>query len=170
MMTRSTCYADPDAPPHLRERRPKGERMQEQNYANHRRWVPAYHVVLFGILALTLIGSLVNLYKSWGSHGRLYSASLIVVLVVTSLMLMGFSRMFALKAQDRAIRAEESLRHYVLTGKLLDPRLTVLQIVALRFASDDEFVALAARAAQESLAPDAIKQAVQHWRADTYRV
>jgi hypothetical protein len=144
--------------------------MQEQNYANHGRFVPAYHFVLSGILVLTLIGSLVNLYKSFGSHGRLYSASLIVVLVVTSMMLFVFCRVFPLKAQDRAIRAEENLRHYVLTGKLLDPRLSVLQIVALRFASDEEFAALAARAAQEGMAPKAIKQAVQHWRADTYRV
>ena len=144
--------------------------MQEQNYANHRRLVPAYHFVLLGILGLKLIGSLVNLYKSLGSHARLYSASLIVVLVVTSLMIAMFCRMFSLKAQDRAIRAEENLRHYVLTGKVLDTRLNVGQIVALRFAADQEFAALAARAAQESLAPDAIKRAVQDWRADTYRV
>jgi hypothetical protein len=144
--------------------------MQEQNYANHRQLVPAYHFVLLGILALTLIGSLVNLYKSLGSHARLYSASLIVVLVVTSLMIALFCRVFSLKAQDRAIRAEENLRHYVLTGKLLDPRLGVGHIVALRFADDQEFAALAARAARESLSPDAIKRAVQHWRADTYRV
>jgi hypothetical protein len=144
--------------------------MQEQNYANHRQLVPAYHFVLLGILALTLIGSLVNLYKSLGSHARLYSASLIVVLVVTSLMIALFCRVFSLKAQDRAIRAEENLRHYVLTGKLLDPRLGVGQIVALRFADDQEFAALAARAAQENLSPDAIKRAVQHWRVDTYRV
>ncbi|MGB7761671.1 MAG: DUF6526 family protein [Bryobacteraceae bacterium] len=144
--------------------------MQEQNYANHRQLVPGFHFVLLGILGLTLIGSLVNLYKSLGSHARLYSASLIVVLVVTSLLTALFSRMFALKAQDRAIRAEENLRHYVLTGKLLDPRLGVRQIIALRFASDDEFAALAARAAQESLDEDTIKRAVEHWRADTYRV
>ncbi len=144
--------------------------MQEQNYANHRQFVPAYHVVLSGILLLTLIGSLVNLYKSLGDHERLYSAALIVVLVVTSIMIALFCRIFSLKAQDRAIRAEENLRHYMLTGKLLDPRLNIRQIVALRFASDDEFAALAARAAQESMAPDAIKQAVQHWRADTHRV
>jgi len=119
--------------------------MQEQNYANHRQFVPAYHVVLSGILLLTLSGSLVNLYKSWGDHERLYSAALIVVLVVTSIMIALFCRIFSLKAQDRAIRAEENLRHYVLTGKLLDPRLGIRQIIALRFASDAEFAALAPR-------------------------
>ena len=144
--------------------------MENQNYANHRQLVPMYHYVLFGLLVLTLIGSSVNLYVSWGDHTRLYSASLIVVLTMCVLILFLFCRIFALKAQDRAIRAEENLRHFVLTGKLLDPRLTVRQVVALRFAPDDEFVALARDAAEKNLAADAIKQAVGKWRADTYRV
>jgi hypothetical protein len=80
------------------------------------------------------------------------------------------ARLFSLKAQDRAIRAEENLRHYVMTGKLLNPKLTVRQIIGLRFASDDEFVALAGRAVEENLSEDAIKKAVKNWRADTYRV
>jgi hypothetical protein len=80
------------------------------------------------------------------------------------------ARIFALKAQDRAIRADENLRYFSMTGKLLDPRLTVKQVVALRFASDAEFVALAARAASESLKSNDIKMAVKTWRADEYRV
>lgn len=144
--------------------------MAEQSYSHHARYVFSYHVVLFGILCLTLIGSCVNLYHSIGDHSRLYSASLIVVLTAASLMLFFFCRVFALKAQDRAIRAEENLRHFVLTGKLLDPRLTVRQIIGLRFASDGEFAALAARAAGEGLPEDAIKRAVKEWRADQYRV
>ena len=65
---------------------------------------------------------------------------------------------------------EENLRHFAMTGKLLDPRLDTKQVIALRFASDGEFIALARRAADESMTPDAIKQAVKDWRADTYRV
>jgi hypothetical protein len=129
-----------------------------------------FHRVLFPLLVLTLIGSCVNLYLSWGDHHRFYSASLIVVLTFCVLILMFLCRIFALKAQDRAIRAEENLRHFVLTGQLLDPKLTIRQIVALRFASDDEFVALAKEAADKNLPADAIKQAVKKWRADTYRV
>ena len=144
--------------------------METQNYAKHRQTVPAFHFVLFPLLVLTFIGSCVNLYCSWGDHHRLYSASLIVVLSFCVLMLMFLCRIFALKAQDRAIRAEENLRHFVLTGKLLDPRLSIRQIIALRFASDDEFAALAKQAAENNLAADAIKQAVKKWRADTYRV
>ena len=141
-----------------------------QNYANHTQIVPLYHFYLFGLLLLTWIGSGVNLYKSLGDHQRLYSASLIFVLVFAVIAVSLFGRVFALKAQDRAIRAEENLRHYVLTGKLLDPRLHPLQIVALRFAPDEEFVDLARKAAADGMAPKAIKQAVRNWRPDTYRV
>ena len=144
--------------------------MATQNYANHRQYVPLFHVVLFGIIALTLIGSVVNLVKSVDDHQRLYSASLIVAVCIALVFLFFFCRIFALKAQDRAIRAEENLRHLAITGKLLDSKLGTRQIVALRFASDGEFVALARRAAAEALQPDAIKQAVKEWRADTYRV
>ena len=144
--------------------------MSTQNYGNHAKYVTGYHIVLFLILVLTFIGSAVNLYQSIGDHQRLYSAALIFVLTFGVLLLSFYARAFPLKAQDRAIRAEENLRHFVMTGKLLDPRLAALQIVALRFASDGEFVALAARAANENLAPKDIKQAIKTWRADEYRV
>ena len=144
--------------------------MSTQNYANHARYVPGYQFVLSGVLLLTIIGSVVNFIVSLGNHERIYSASLIMVLSVCVFVTSFYARVFALKAQDRAIRAEENLRHFVMTGKLLDPRLSVLQIVALRFACDAEFVALAVRAASESLDPKVIKQAVKTWRADEYRV
>ena len=144
--------------------------MSTQNYANHPKYVTLYHKVLFPILVLTLIGAVVNLYQSLGDHERMYSASLIVVLTVCLLMLFFLARTFPLKAQDRAIRAEENLRHFAAAGKLLDPRLTVRQVVALRFASDSEFIALAASAAKDNLTPDQIKRAIKQWRADEYRV
>ena len=144
--------------------------MQPQSYTNHRQFVPAFHYILFPLLTLTLIGSMVNLSMSLGDHQRLYSASLICVLTIAMLILFFLARVFPLRAQDRAIRAEESLRHYVLTGKLPDPRLTVRQFIGLRFASDEEFPALAQRAVAENLSTDAIKKAVKNWRADTYRV
>jgi uncharacterized protein DUF6526 len=144
--------------------------METQNYSNHTRYVFLYHVVLFVMLLLILIGACVNLYRSIGDHQRLYSASLIVALSLSLFLISFFARTFPLKAQDRAIRAEENLRHYVLTGKLLDPRLTVPQILALRFAPDDEFVALAEQAAGKSLPADDIKKAIRNWKADTYRV
>jgi hypothetical protein len=144
--------------------------MKEQNYANHRQYVFMYHVVLFGLIVLTLVGSCVNLYKSIGDHQRLYSASLIVVMNICLLLLFFLARVFALKAQDRAIRAEENLRHFVLTGRPLDGRLTIRQAIGLRFAADEEFAELAKRAVTESLSEDAIKRSVKSWRADTHRV
>jgi hypothetical protein len=143
--------------------------MPEQDYKNHVRRVPGF-LALALVLVVTFIGAAVNLYESLGNHERLYSASLILVLTGCVFVIAGFSRSFALKAQDRAIRAEENLRHYTLTGKLLDPRLRPGQIVALRFASDGELVDLARRAAEQALPPDAIKREVRTWRPDLYRV
>jgi hypothetical protein len=144
--------------------------MDTQNYGNHRKYVPAFHYVLVPILFLTLIGSVVNLVQSIGDHQRVYSASLITVLAAMGLLLAFLARIFALKAQDRAIRAEENLRYFVLTGKLPDPRLSVKQLVALRFAGDAEIVPLAKKAADGNMKSDDIKKAIQHWRADTYRL
>ena len=143
--------------------------MSTQNFENHTQLVTGYHKVTLPLLLLTLIGSVVNLVLSWGDHQRIYSASLIVVLTVCLILTAFFARIFALKAQDRAIRAEENLRHFAMTGKLLDSRLSVRQIVGLRFACDDEFVALARKAADENMTPEAIKRAVKKWRADEYR-
>ena len=142
--------------------------MPEQNFENHAQRVPGFLSVAF-VLFLTLIGAGVNLYQSMGDHQRLYSAALILVLTLCVFVVAFFGRVFALKAQDRAIRAEENLRHFVLTGKLLDARLQPLQIVALRFAADGEFVDLARQAAEKGMAPVDIKKAVKSWRADFYR-
>ncbi|HLY20669.1 MAG TPA: DUF6526 family protein [Bryobacteraceae bacterium] len=143
--------------------------MTTQNYSNHVRIVRGFHFVLGGILFFTLIGSLINLWKSWGDHERLYSAALIVVLTVCCGMLFNYCRAFPLKAQDRAIRAEENLRHFALTGKLLDARLDTRQVVALRFAPDDEFLELSKKAAESNMKPDDIKRAIKNWKADNYR-
>jgi hypothetical protein len=142
--------------------------MKQQNFKNHGRLVAGYHgLTFFSILAL-LIGSFVNLFHA--EKGALYSASLLCLCAFIFLLLFWFIRTFALKAQDRAIRAEESLRYFILTGKAIDSRLSIGQIIALRFASDDEFVALSNRAATENLSSKGIKEAIQNWKADFYRV
>ena len=145
--------------------------MKQQSYKNHTRLVPLYHFLTFGLILLTFIGSLVNLYTSMSEHREenLYSASLLLVISVILIFMFFFSRIFALRAQDRAIRAEENLRHFALTGRLLDKRLRLGQIIALRFAADEEFAALAHQAAEKNMSPRDIKQAVQDWRADHHR-
>jgi uncharacterized membrane protein YraQ (UPF0718 family) len=144
--------------------------MPDQNYAKHVKFDPPFHFVLAPITMLILIGSVYNLFQSFDDHSRLYNASLIVAIAVALFLNTFLTRIYPLKAQDRAIRAEENLRHYVITGKLLDRRVTVKQIVALRFASDEEFAALAARAANEGLSQDDIKKSIKSWRADHDRL
>jgi hypothetical protein len=143
--------------------------MKAQNYANHRRFVPLYHGVLSLLLLAAFVGSFVNLYLSIGEHQGVYSASLISVLAFGGLIQFWYSRSFATTVQDRAIRAEENLRHFAMTGKLFDPRLKMGQIIALRFASDEEFLALAKRAVEEQMPREDIKKAIRVWRADHYR-
>jgi hypothetical protein len=144
--------------------------MNNQNYSNHKRYVFVYHVVLFLAILALIGGSIHNLTESFDNEDRLYNAALICLVSICLLLLFFFSRSFALKAQDRAIKAEENLRHFVFTGKLLDQRLTVRQIIGLRFASDEEFVALARRAVEENLSEDDIKKGIKNWKGDYYRV
>ena len=144
--------------------------MQTQHYKNHSRLVPLYHgVTLIAILVL-IVGSFINLYQIIATGGGLYSASLICLISLILLMLFFFARSFALKAQDRAIRSEENFRHFILTGKPLDNRLRLSQIIALRFAGDEEFIELAQKAINENLSSKQIKQSVKKWKADHHRV
>lgn len=143
--------------------------MNEQNYSNHRRWVPMYHFVAALLILALIIGSIVNLIKSIGADSGVYSASLIVVIVVVLAILHYYMRTFALKAQDRAIRVEENLRHYIMNGKLLDPKLDIRQIIGIRFASDDEYLELEQKAVEENMRENDIKKAVKNWKGDYYR-
>lgn len=144
--------------------------MNNQNYANHRRLHPLYHFV-FTVLTLGLfVAAIVNVILAVQADSGVFAAILLWVVSVLFGIVAALIRPYPLKAQDRAIRAEENLRHFVLTQKLLDQRLGVKQIVALRFASDAEFPALCQKAAEENLRPDEIKKAIRHWKADEYRI
>ncbi len=139
-----------------------------QNFQNHTRLVRGWHFYTFALLLAALIGSFVNLFHA--SPEVHYSAALISCILLVMGSFFWYIRAFALKAQDRAIRAEENFRHFVLTGKPLPSGLRLSQIIALRFASDEELPALAERALQEQLSNKAIKQAIQQWRPDYNRV
>lgn len=144
--------------------------MAEQNFGNHRRFVPLFHFVAYPLAVFTLVVTVINFFKALGAgSGRLHTAAM-VALVFALLLAMWFTRVFALRAQDRAIRAEENLRHFALTGKILDKRLRMRHIIALRFAGDEEFVALANKAAEENLSAKEIKAAIKNWRVDYNRV
>lgn len=139
-----------------------------QNYEQHRKMDPLYFfgIALLGLI--TLILSIVFFFQNVGSQWLL------------SVIVLGFALMFlfvtvklrgyATTLQDRIIRSEENFRYYRLTGNLLDSKLTLKQVIALRFAQDEEYPDLVERAIQENLSPDEIKKAVRNWRADHHRV
>ena len=143
--------------------------MNPQNYSNHTRIVPGFHLMLSGLLLAGTIGSLVNIWQQSSHGGNIFGAVLLSLLFICAILSFIFTRVFALKAQDRAIRAEEHLRYFILTGKAMDKRIHMGQVIALRFASDDELVSLTDKALSESLSPQDIKEAVKEWRADMHR-
>jgi hypothetical protein len=142
--------------------------MAKQDYKNHRQLVFSFHVLTGLPLLALIIGSIRNLMST--SEDNMYEASLLVLVSLILLSLYIHCRMFALKAQDRAIRAEEKLRHLQLTCKPIDPRLNMQQIIALRFASDEELPAMAQEAAEKELSNNAIKKSIRNWKEDTWRV
>ena len=141
---------------------------QTQNFKNHTIFLKGFHGLLFiGILGLA--GGGVS-YFLQGDADATYPASLFILISLLLTVIMWYLRIFPLKAQDRAIRAEENLRHYVLTGKLLPPNLKISQIVALRFAPDDEFLPLIEQTLDKNLTQKEIKKEVKNWKSDEYRV
>lgn len=139
-----------------------------QTYANHARFDPWYHFFLAPVFLLTLIGSIVHLVR----HPHFCSVGL-VVLAFALFVLVFKVRTYALKVQDRVIRLEERLRLATLLPEPLRGRigeLEIRQLIALRFASDAEIPALVERALNEKLTQKQIKQAIQNWRPDNFRV
>lgn len=147
--------------------------MKEQNFKNHARMVPMFHYVAFLLLLVAIAMCIARICCC--CCGESCSADLcgnILLLILTLLIgiVAYYSRAFALRAQDRTIRLEENLRHQQMTGKNLPSNLKMSQIVALRFASDDEWLALMDRAIKEDLSQKEIKQSIKNWRGDYYRV
>jgi hypothetical protein len=142
--------------------------MKTQNYSNHARFDPLWHFTAMPLTLAGLVASIVNLVRC--SEVNCFMSVLLVLIFFILATVVALVRTYGLKVQDRAIRAEERLRHFVLTGQPLDKRLRMGQIVALRFATDEEMPALAKRAAEESLTPKQIKEAIKVWKADLRRV
>ncbi len=139
-----------------------------QNYANHTRFDPMFHFILVPFLLINWIATLVHL----AHHRNLWSAWL-ALLAFALILILGTARRYALQVQDRVIRLEERMRLSSLLQEPLRARIGELsekQLVALRFASDAEVSALVARTLSEKLSQKQIKQAIQNWRPDTFRV
>ena len=141
--------------------------MSEQNFKNHARYIPLWHYITPLIIAAILGWGIVN-FVDHHAFTHFLGASMILVSIVL-LLIWWYARVFAIRAQDRAIRAEENFRHFILTGKPFDSKLSIGQIIALRFASDEEMPALAKKAVEENLSSKQIKEAIKNWRADHHR-
>ena len=143
--------------------------METQNFANHTRWHPPFHFFVLPVMLINFIWSVVAFGKAPGWNSGWW-----IVVSLALLLLTFFVRTNSLKVQDRIIRLEEKLRYQ----RLLSPAvvqqagaLTPGQIIALRFAGDDELEELVSAIVTARLAkPKDIKQAIKNWRADTFRV
>ena len=143
--------------------------MAEQSFANHVRWVPAFHFFVMPVLALNLGRSIYRWKLAAFSLDGFVSVLTAAALLIFTL----YARLFALKVQDRVIRLEERLRLEKLLPADLKPRIeefTSGQLVAMRFACDAELPALARKVLIDNIqSGKAIKQMVQTWRADYLR-
>jgi hypothetical protein len=139
-----------------------------QTFENHARVLPAYHFVAFPLFAVNFFFTLYQAVTAF-SWGNLVAFGLAVALI----LLFFVARVMALTVQDRVIRIEEHVRMRALLPADLQPRIgefTVKQLVALRFAGDDELPALARKVLDEKVQDQkSIKKLVQHWRADFQR-
>jgi hypothetical protein len=136
-----------------------------QNYANH-----AHRPMLWTVGNMIWLAAVVLLTLAWGGRNTLYPGLLLLAASLWCSLAIG--RVYITALQDRIIRLEMRVR----AASLLSPaqaadleRLSIKQIVALRFSSDAEMPALLERAVREQLTPDQIKRAVQHWVADDLR-
>ncbi len=139
-----------------------------QTYKNHGRMDPLYHYVLGILLLLIFVHSIMLVVHH---HDPV---SITILTISIALLLIAYRvRTYSLKVQDRVIRLEERLRLMTILPPLLHHRiaeLAVSQLVALRFASDKELMALTARVLEEKLDAKQIKAAIVDWRPDYLRV
>jgi Family of unknown function (DUF6526) len=148
---------------------------QLQTFANHVRRDPAFHFFVLPVFIAALIWAVVRFFThlSQRSLGGNFRAFLVIVLAAAAATLVVKARTYALKVQDRVIRLEERMRLMQLLPEPLRsriPELTEDQLCGLRFASDAEVAKLAERALNKKLGRKQIKQAIQNWRPDYWRV
>ena len=143
--------------------------MEQQNFKNHGKVVPGFIFFVLPVLALNLGWTL--------NHWRLahFSFAGLVSVLTAAALLLGriLARGFALRVQDRVIRLEEQVRYARLLPADLQTRaaqLTLAQVIALRFASDEELPGLLRKVLDERIADrKAIKGMVTNWKADHLR-
>ena len=138
-----------------------------QTFANHVRIVPGFHYGVLGIFVLNLLWSL---YRLWRTPGG--DAAVQALVAAALLGLFFYARMFALTVQNRVIRLEMRLRLGELLPEDVRGRVGELrtgQLIALRFASDQELPELVRETLAERLPAPAIKRKIRDWQADHLR-
>lgn len=140
-----------------------------QTYANHTRWHAPFHFFVAPVMLINLFWSIVQLFRQPDWERGWWVVVSAALLVLTFLV-----RINPLKAQDRLIRLEERLRlHEVLPSDLAAQigSLRTGQLVALRFAPDEELEGLVRQVLDGQLTkPAEIKRAIKNWRPDYLRV
>ena len=142
-----------------------------QSYKNHTKLDPVFHFILMPLLLADFLAAF--LFWNRHVHEHPYVAFWWVILSITLLLLATKTRVYSLRIQDRIIRLEERLRLTALLPAAEHATIssfTTRQLIALRFASDDELPTLARRILAENLDPKQIKQAITEWRPDTDRI
>ena len=139
-----------------------------QTLANHVRLDPPFHFFVLPVFAISWIISVVLAVRHPGFlHVWIVIFNTALIVAVTRI------RQYALKVQDRVIRLEERLRLAALLPESLRPqiaKLSVSQLIALRFASDEEVPALVERTLSANLSRRDIKKFIKNWRPDDWRV
>jgi hypothetical protein len=143
--------------------------MEQQNFKNHTKLVPAFHFYTLGTLLINIGWSIYRWKAAEFSIDGLWG-----ILVAVALFLLAFyARTFAMKVQDRVIRLEERLRYERLLPADLQAscaELDINQIVALRFACDAELPTLTRKVLDEKMNErKAIKQQIKNWKPDYLR-
>jgi hypothetical protein len=139
-----------------------------QTAANHAKIDPFFHFFLAPVLIGCFVASIVFLF-----HGVNALHIWIAVFSLTAVLLCFKTRIYSLKVQDRVIRLEERLRLSALLTepwRARIPELSEAQLIALRFAADEEVPSLVEKIIRENLDPKAIKKAINNWRPDYWRV
>ncbi|HEV3036907.1 MAG TPA: DUF6526 family protein [Candidatus Angelobacter sp.] len=149
---------------------------EPQTYANHARLDPPFHFFVSLVFLLTVIIATVLFVRSFSPPVKMETLVIRgwnVIWSVAMVVAMTRIRTYPLRVQDRLIRLEERLRLMSVLQEPLRSRIGELedaQLVALRFASDEELPALVKRALDERLSRDDIKKAIVKWRGDYSRV
>ncbi|UYQ94314.1 DUF6526 family protein [Chitinophaga horti] len=143
--------------------------MQAQHFKNHVRYYPPHHFVFYPVVLAGIVLSIIA-YTRQGALEWLFVCLLFVLAGWLGFMM---RQHYALTLQDRIVRQEVRFRYYTLTQtrfEILEPQLSLPQILALRFASDLELPALVTRAIKERMSPTDIKKAIKDWQGDYMRV